>query len=471
MKTWSLAVRNLLRNRRRSVATLMALAIGAASLLLFGGYITNIRYSLQSAYVRTGGHLQIQHRDFFLYGNGNPTAYGIADYDKLLKVIRSDPVMKDMVLVATPTLQFLGVAGNYEAAVSRTIIGIGYVAADVKRMRAWNDLQVRLGRDLAPFRLDGASPNAALVGVGVARVLLLCKSLKVANCAEPESTPRLPGGVSLPSDVASLAEASASNVPTDLSTASDGFARIDLLVSQPRGSPNVADIKVLAAEGQGFKELDEVLVMLQLPQAQQLVYGRSLPRVTSIMVQLRHTAQIAAASARLKFLFDTASPEQRLAVLDFEFLNPFYVQSIQLFNAIFGFIFALIGGIVLFTVGNTMTAAVVERTVEIGTLRAVGLRQANIRRLFLTEGFLLGCVGAISGALLALLISSLVNFAELTWFPPGSSEPLPLDIRVWGEVPMLAGTVLGLIAIATISAWLPAYRAARLKIVDALRHA
>ncbi len=469
MTTWSLAIRNLLRNRRRSVATLLALAIGAASLLLFGGYIANIRYSLQSAYVRTGGHLQIQHRDFFLYGNGNPTAYGIANYHKLLQVIRDDPVLKDMVLVATPTLQFLGVAGNYEAAVSRTVVGMGYVAADVKRMRAWNDLHVRLGQDLAPFRLDGAPPDAALVGLGVARVLLLCNALKVANCPKPEGEPQVTGGRSLPADVAGLVEATMPSVPDGL-PAPGGSARIDLLVSQTRGSPNVASINVLAAEGQGFKELDEVLVMLQLPQAQRLVYGRSPPRATSVMVQLRHTAQIAAASARLKILLAAFMPEQKLAVLDFELLNPFYVQSIQLFNTIFGFIFALIGGIVLFTVGNTMTAAVVERTVEIGTLRAVGLRQANIRRLFLAEGFLLGCVGAVSGALLALAIASTVNFAELTWLPPGSSEPLPLDIRVWGEVRMIAGTVLGLIAIATGSAWLPAYRAAKLKIVDALRH-
>ena len=63
-----------------------------------------------------------------------------------------------------------------------------------------------------------------------------------------------------------------------------------------------------------------------------------------------------------------------LEVQDFQTLNPYYGQTVAFFAAIFGFISILIGVIVLFTVGNTMSMAVVERTPEIGTLRAIGLR-------------------------------------------------------------------------------------------------
>ena len=59
----------------------------------------------------------------------------------------------------------------------------------------------------------------------------------------------------------------------------------------------------------------------------------------------------------------------------------------------------------LFTVSNTMNTAVVERTVEIGTLRAIGLRRAGIRRLFVTEGALLGLCGAVLGVVVALVLS------------------------------------------------------------------
>ena len=464
MMTWSLALRNLLRNRRRSLSTLLALAIGSASILVFGGYSANIKYIMKTGYVRNGGHLQIQHQDFYLYGSGNPTAYGISDYAKLMAAIQADPSLKGMVAVVTPTLQFGGVAGNFAAGVSRTVIGTGFVAVDVNRMRQWNEFEL----PLIPMRfvLEGSAADTAVVGTGVARVLRLCDALGIADCPGPMVEPK-PSGTALPADIAALALA---ETPATPAAGSANDARIELLAGHANGTPNVASLKVLQAERQGFKEFDEVAVIVQLAQAQKLVYGRSPPRATSIMVQLEKSDQIVEAATRLKALMATAAPQQPLAVFDFETLNPFYVQTVKLFDTIFGFIFVLIGAIVLFTVSNTMNTAVVERTVEIGTLRAVGLRQAGIRRLFVTEGFLLGSVGAVSGAILAIALAFVVNQMGLTWLPPGSSEPLPLLLRVWGENQMIASTTLGLVVIAVASAWWPAYRAARLNVVDALRH-
>ena len=461
MMLLSLAARNLLRNRRRSISTLLALSIGAVAVLLFGGYSANIKYSMQTGYVRSGGHLQIQHKDFFLYGSGNPGSYGISDHDQLLRAILSDPVLKPMVRVATPTLQFGGVAGNYAAGVSRTVIGSGLVAADVNRMRLWNGFDLPM--DTSRSVLEGAGKDAAIVGVGLARVLQLCEALKVPDCPKPELE-KSAAGAALPDDIAALA---ANEAPQ---AAKSDKAAIELLATNAGGAPNVAALNVLQTENQGFKELDEVAVIVQFAQAQQLVFGRAPPKASAIMVQLQQGDQMPAAMDRLKTLLASAAPRQPLTVLDFETLNPFYVQTLQLFDAIFGFIFVLIGAIVLFTVSNTMNTAVIERTNEIGTLRAVGLRRAGIRRMFVAEGLMLGCAGALAGAVLALLIAALVNHLDLTWLPPGSAEPLPLILRVWSEKRMLVGTTLGLIVIAAVSAWLPAYRAANLHVVDALRH-
>ena len=464
MMTLNLAVRNLLRNRRRSLATLLAMAIGSTSILLFGGYSTNINYTMHTEYVQNGGHLQIQHRDFYLYGSGNPTAYGIADYTKIMAAIEADEVLQKMVLVVTPTLQFGGIAGNYAAGVSRTIVGNGFVAEDINRMRRWNDFGLRTGSPV--FALEGAPPDAAIVGMGVARVLQLCGVLKVAHCPKPEKEKK-PDGKAIPDDIAQL---SAQETPVSAGASDAASGRIEVLAGNARGTPNVASLHVIRAEAQGFKEFDEVAVMMHLAQTQQLIYGKSAPKVTSIILQLKHSDQIPAAVARLEPILSKFSASQPLAVLDFKTLNPFYVQTIQLFDTIFGFIFALIGAIVLFTVSNTMNTAVVERTVEIGTLRAIGLRRAGIRRLFVTEGALLGLCGGVFGVMLALLFSAIANGMGLTWTPPGSAEALPLTLTVWGENKMIFGTTLGLICIAILSAWWPAYRAAQLNVVEALRH-
>jgi putative ABC transport system permease protein len=464
MMTLSLAVRNLLRNRRRSLATLLAMAIGSTSILLFGGFSANINYMMHTHHVRTGGHLQIQHRDFYLYGSGNPSAYGIADYKKLMAAIASDEVLGSMVLVASPTLQFGGIAGNYAAGVSRTIIGNGFVAEDISRMRLWNDFNLQT--KTAAYALEGAPADAAIVGTGVARVLQLCDALKIARCPTPEKE-RQADGKALPADIAQL---SLQETPTASGAAGASPPRIEVLVVSARGAPNVTSVEVIRAEEQGIKELDEVYVMMHFAQIQQLMYGTSPPKATSIMLQLRHSDQIPAALERLAPLLAKFSASQPLAVLDFRTLNPFYVQTIRMFDTIFGFVFVLIGAIVLFTVSNTMNTAVVERTVEIGTLRAIGLRRAGIRRLFVTEGAVIGLCGAVLGVVLALILSAVVNQMGLTWWPPGNVDPLPLTITVWGESRMIVGTTLGLIGIAIVSAWWPAYRAAQLDVVDALRH-
>ena len=464
MMTFTLALRNLLRNRRRSLATLLAMAIGSTSILLFGGYSTNINYTMHTAYVQSGGHLQIQHRDFYLYGSGNPTAYGIADHAKILAAIRNDEVLRNMVLVATPTLQFGGIAGNFAASVSRTIIANGFVAEDINHMRRWNDFG--LSYETPVFALEGAPADAAIVGTGVARVLQLCDALKIDRCPKLEKE-QMPDGKAMPEDIAQLSLQEAVVAPN---SPPNSARRIEVLAGNARGTPNVASLEVIRAEDQGFKAIDEVYVMMHLAQAQQLIYGKSSSKVTSIILQLRHSDQIPAALVRLAPILASFSASQPLAVLDFQTLNPFYVQTVQLFDTIFGFIFALIGAIVLFTVSNTMNTAVVERTVEIGTLRAIGLRRAGIRRLFVTEGALLGLCGAVLGVVLGLLISTIVNQMGLTWSAPGTVEPLPLMLRVWGETAMIFGTTFGLICIAVMSAWWHAYRAAQLDVVDALRH-
>ncbi|NUZ08320.1 ABC transporter permease [Piscinibacter koreensis] len=471
MNTFSLALRNLMRNRRRSLMTLLAMVLGMVAVLLFGGFVRDITYQLQSGYVQRSGHLQIQRKGYFLYGSGDPAAYGIADYERILKTVRADPVLAPMLIVGTPVLNFGGIAGNFAAGVSRTVFVSGYEVQGQNLMREWNDYRLRL----VPSRLalSGSGPDSAVIGTGVARVLQLCGALEVPNCvAAPPSDsappPAAAKGADLPDDIAGLSAPAAK--PAGPAAAASGVPRIEILAAGARGAPNVAAVNVVRAEFQGIKELDDVHVTMHLAQAQKLVFGQSAPRATAIALQLHHTRQVPAARERLQQILETTFKDNPLEIIDYETLNPFYGQTLGMFAAIFGFISALIGAVVLFTISNTMSMTVVERTVEIGTVRALGLRRAGIRKLFLTEAMVLGAIGSVVGLSAAVALAWVINFMGLTWMPPGGVEPSPLAAQVAGEHMMMLGSALGLIAVASLSALLPATRASRMNIVDALRH-
>lgn len=461
MNILSLALRNLLRNRRRSLTTLLAMVIGLVAILIFGGYSSNIMYGMQTDFVQASGHLQIQHKDYFLDGGDNPTAYGIAEYQHIIDVVKHDPVLAPMLTVVTPTLQLGGVAGNFSAGVSRAVIAYGTVVDERNRMLAWNDDDT--ASYSRPLPLSGTGEDAVVIGTGVARKLQLCKALNVENCSQAATTAS-DSSKQAPDDIALLSAVEKSNIPHGDDT------RIEMLAATAHGAPNVASLNVVKAENMGIKAWDDIYLAMHLAQAQKLIYGAAPPQVTAIQIQLQHTSQMPLARARLEQLLATDFKSQPLEVLDFRVLNPSYQQTVEFLNSIFGFISVLIGVIVLFTIGNTMNTAVVERTVEIGTLRAIGLRRSGIRRLFMCEGVLLGVIGGGLGVLCALCIAFLINHSGLSWTPPGYVHPYLTLIRLWQDMHLLIGSVIGLVLVTVSSAWWPANRASKMMVVDALRH-
>jgi len=287
--------------------------------------------------------------------------------------------------------------------------------------------------------------------------------LKPSECAAQPKKAQA-NDQAVPDDIAALSASAQQSTPKR--SGND----IEILASNVHGAPNVVRVQVRHAQNQGVKELDDVAIQMHLPQVQKLVYGRSEPGVTAIIVQLVHTTQIPQAQARLKKLLAESFKDSAIDVLDFATLNPLYGQSVNLLHSISGFVSVLISVIVLFTIGNTMGMAVIERTTEIGTLRAMGLRASGIQRIFMAEGALLGLLGAVSGVLIALLVAAIINQSGMTYVPPGRAAPVPLQVWILASPPLVIGTMIGLVLTAVVSAWAPARRAARMDVVTALRH-
>ena len=462
-----IAFRNMLRNLRRSLMTGSAVASGALALLLFGGFAAYIFAGLETNNVQRIGHLTVFRTGYFLVGAGNPAAYGIDKYQDVMGLIAHDPVLGPMINVITPTQSLVGIAGNFSGGVeaSKTFLGTGLIPSDRERMRQWDEFRAGV-RYVPDRRMSDVDPSRGLIGIGLARVLGLCGPLGLPGC------PSLPAAAAPSAHAADPSNPELTSLAARELTADQRDAgqipQVDLLAATAGGAPNVVQLSIGGAEPQGAKELDDNFIAMPLGLAQQLVYGRGEHKATGIVLQLHRSEDMPAARARLNTIFK----ENRLdlEVRDFGELSPFYVQVVQMFSSIFLFIAMVMGVIVLFAVINTMTMNVMERTNEVGTIRALGVRRAGIRSQFTVEGVLIGAIGATVGAALACAIAALVNYAGLTWIPPGNATAVPLRLAVAGHPALLFGAWFGLAIITTLAALLPANRAARLPVVDALRH-
>ncbi len=458
---FKIAFRSIFRNARRSLTTMLTVAVGMAAILIFAAYALYDVYILQTTAVERGGHLTVFSKGYFDFGSGDPAIWGIADYARVVRLIKGDRVLAALTAVVTPVQYLGGIAENPENSGSRTFFAAGFVPADQKRMQRWNEYGISEG--LENTGLDSDDPSRGVIGFGFARYLGLCERLHLTACPKPPGNAPSRGNgdvASLPrQDFSALAGAGAARSVTP---------RIDLMAATAGGAPNIVAMQIGRVERQGAQEMDDGYVVMNFALAQQLVYGRGEHKVTGIVIQLHRTEDIPAARARLAALF--AANHLDLEVRDYREINTYYGQTLNFFQSMFSFIALLIGVVVLFTVSNTMGMSVMERIDEIGTTRALGVRRSSIRRQFVLEGAMLGVLGASLGVAFAFFAAAAINNSGLTWTPPGDAHPIPLKLYILGAFGITVAVWFVLILVATVAALIPANRAARLPIVDALRH-
>src|ERR1700733_8874493 len=203
MMLFKIAFRNILLNRRRSLMTGSAIAVGAMAMLVFGCYISYIFAAFETGLVQRIGHLTVFRSGYFVFGAGNPATYGIDDYQNVMALIGDDPVLRPMLRVLTPTQSLVGIAGNFSGGndAAKTFLGIGLIPSNGQRMRQWNEYGAAQ-RYEPDTRLADDAPQRGLIGGGLARILGLCKALKLADCPAPPAlretaSPNAPGGADL----------------------------------------------------------------------------------------------------------------------------------------------------------------------------------------------------------------------------------------------------------------------------------
>jgi putative ABC transport system permease protein len=235
---------------------------------------------------------------------------------------------------------------------------------------------------------------------------------------------------------------------------------LTLLASTTDGALNALDVTVKGVFSTGVPDIDKRLVYTDIATAQRLLNTK---RVSTLGVFLKSMEATAGAQRRI------AAVHPKLTVQTWLDQAFFYNSVRGLYNRIFGALGLIIGVIVVFVVANAMAMAIIERTREIGTLRALGTLPSQLLRTLALEGMVLGGVGALVGALVALGVSLLLYVAPVQMPPPpGSTRGYPLNTAI--DPLMYLVTVLAMVLVSMLaSAWI-ARKTVHIPVVEALAH-
>ncbi len=175
------------------------------------------------------------------------------------------------------------------------------------------------------------------------------------------------------------------------------------------------------------------------------------------------------------FKFENVSREpwvgQRLDLTNWHDEVSFVAWTVDLMSFLSFFIGTVLLAVIGVGIMIVMWISIRERTREIGTLRAIGMQQTSVLLMFLTEGFLLGLLATLGGAVLGVALSVALNSAHVP-LPVGVQFVLLSDkLVVLPTLQWVLLTVGFITAVVTAISIIPSFLAARLKPVSAMQHA
>lgn len=415
MFTWfRIAFRSLIKNGRRSLFTILAVGIGFSAVNIFGGFTEYIFSTLQESFIYTqaNGHLTLFKEGFRTKGKIDPASYLITE--KEIQSVTEELSKLPEVLLVTQQLHISGLVSN--GIVSPIFIGVGRVPSHTRFI---NDHAKGLART---FKLFDGKPlqDDVIYGIGMSEGLA-----ELLN-------------IGLNSDAVTVA-------PT------------------VEGQINALDIQVFQTFIAPFELLNDKLMLVPLEFAQSLYDTTSVDRLTVLLKDTNHTQQM-----KEKLTALVQKNGWNFEIVTWKELSLFYNKVKEMFEVIFLFIFFIVFVIAVMSVVNTIGMAVMERTKEIGTIRALGVKRRGIIILFAIESTLLGFLGVGLGLVITISTWAMIKLTKPTWTPPMITGEEPFEVHLVPEYLLISTVVMLLLSIG--AALMPARKASHLGIVDALGH-
>lgn len=397
-----LALRNLLRNRRRTLLTLAVIALGTLMGFQLNGYINRALETVKQGAVDQYGNLQIASPLLWNDDNQGDAAMLSPEVQSQLEgILKQNPE----VAAASPQMILSGMASTAEKAKVLNVLAFepGNAALD------YDDLVVEgagLSEDVH---------NPVLIGRSLAKELDLA----------PGDTLRM-------------------------TTSTIG------------GAYNQETLQVVGIYSRNDAQDESQLVFVPLSTGQKLLKTDGVNRFAVTLNDLESTDATAAA---LQDALSAAGMD--LSVRTWEQLSTYYQQTRGFFELLFGFLMGAISLLVFFIVFQVLSMSFLERTREVGTIRAIGTKRRQVFYMFILESVSIGLLGGALGLGLGWLAGNAFNALNLGWTPPGALRPLPVQVDLTWQAAWLPFVVSALATL--LSALYPTVHSSRLRIVNALR--
>lgn len=351
----ALALRNLVRHRRRALVTGLAIAFGALAVVCLQGFVNSFVAHLRESSVLSGtGAVQIHRRGYL--GATDPLRWTFADDPALVARIRATPG----VTAVAPRLKFDGLISNGAD-------GTLFVATAI-------DPEAE-GR-VSPLRAERIADGGRALGPADVQGAVAGKALADALGAELGDT----------------------------------------LVVQAAGRdgvPNALDVTVQAfLPAQTDPHVSKRLITIPLGLAQQLL--RLPGQLTEYAVAVESLDDVERVATALR---RALGPEYE--VTTWRQVDVSTSERTLVLQAVLVFVALILMLLVATGILNTMMMSVYERVREIGTLLALGVRRAEVRALFLWEAFWLGLVSGAGGVLAGRGLTLAIAAGDVRWQAPG----------------------------------------------------
>lgn len=424
-----LAARNLRRNRRRTLITLAALIFGVMVMVSLRGFINGMQNMIiENLVYGQAGAIQIHKAGYFENVLSSPLTLDMEDTPEVRQKILS---VKGVTALA-PRVQFGAMLSTPDKPLPE---------GETRELREDEKGKTSF------FLATGIDPDAEQKVVPKRTTWLKHGGQMFASASDDQLV--------LNADFAKGMDA---KVIQKSSRPEDVAQWPALLAADRDGSLNGANVTV-SGELLSVIPGDRKYGFVPLKTAQSVLHMEN--RVTEYALGVDPKADLGKVKSELQAALGPAYD-----VKTWDEILPFIKELTGTQDKVFGIITNIFLFVVLLGIVNAMLMSVLERVREIGTMLAVGMRRRQITLLFLFEGAVLGILGGAIGVLFGALIVTALNHKGVPLPAPGATT----ESIVRPFVPMLylVRTLLFATVGASLAALWPAWRASRLRPVEAL---